>query len=336
MGRVDVADFGTLAAPGVVRFERLLPGPIERVWAFLTEPEKRERWLAGGEMQVHVGGRVELRFRHVDLSPIAAPTPDRFASSVEGSTLHGSVTACEPPHLLAFTWGEGKERPSEVTFELQAIGDGVRLTVTHRRLGDEPAVWANVAGGWHTHLAILEDRLHDRVPQPFFAAFEPIEAAYLERFRPEGVGMSPDGAAASLRIVRRFAVAPEVVFEALTVPEAMRVWWTEQTTFAIDLRVGGRWTIVRREGDQTFVAEGEYLEVDPPHRLRYTFGMPQFSPNRDTIAVEIAPEGTGCVVVFEQSGVDIASELRDLAAGERPASEAGWQKGFDLMEAAWA
>mgnify|MGYP002620225440 FL=1 len=322
--------FGTLLESGVVRFERLLPGPIERVWAYLTEPEKRARWLAGGEMELRVGGRVELRFRHADLSPIAAPTPERFAESAEGSSVPGTVTACDPPRRLAFTWGEGGDRWSEVTFELEAVTEGVRLTVTHRRLGDEPAVWANVAGGWHTHLAILEDRLHGRVPQAFFPAFEPIEAAYVERF-----GASADRERETLRIVRRFDVAPEVVFEALTVPEAMRVWWTEQTTFDLDLRVGGRWTIERREGDQTFVAEGEYLEVEPPLRLRYTFGMPQFSPNRDTISVEIAPEGAGCVVVFEQSGVDIASELRALAPGERSASEAGWQQGFDLMEAAW-
>lgn len=330
-----MADFGTLLESGVVRFERLLPGPIERVWAYLTEPEKRARWLAGGGMELRVGGRVELRFRHADLSPIAAPTPDRFAESAEGSCVPGTVTACEPPHRLAFTWGEGGDRWSEVAFELEAVNEGVRLTVTHRRLGDEPATWANVAGGWHTHLAILEDRLHGRVPQPFFAAFEPIEKAYLERFGSRRVGAAADGAPEALRIVRRFDVAPQVVFDALTVPEAMRVWWTEQTTFDIDLRVGGRWTIERQEGDQTFVAEGEYLEVEPPTWLRYTFGMPQFSPNRDTISVEIAPEGAGCVVVFEQSGVDIASELRELAPGEPSASEAGWQQGFDLMEAAW-
>ena len=63
--------------------------------------------------------------------------------------------------------------------------------------------------------------------------------------------------------------------------------------------------------------------------------MPQFSPSRDTVSVEIAPEGAGCAVVFEQSGVDIAGELGDLAPGERSASEALWQQGFDLMGAAW-
>jgi uncharacterized protein YndB with AHSA1/START domain len=169
-------------APGTVRFERTLPGPVERVWAFLTEAEKRALWLAGGAMELRVGGRVELRFRHGDLSPIAAPTPARFAAYEEGDSLRGTVTACEPPHLLAFTWGEGKERPSEVTFELEAAGGDVRLTVTHRRLGDDRAVLANVAGGWHTHLAILADRLQGRVPQPFFVAFEVIEARYVASF----------------------------------------------------------------------------------------------------------------------------------------------------------
>ena len=102
--------FGTLLESGVVRFERLLPGPIERVWADLTEPEKRARWLAGGEMELRVGGRVELRFRHADLSPVAAPTPERFAERAEGSSVPGTVTACDPPRRLAFTWAEGGDR----------------------------------------------------------------------------------------------------------------------------------------------------------------------------------------------------------------------------------
>lgn len=177
-----MADFGTLVAPGSVRFERILPGPIERVWSYLTDPDKRARWLAGGAMQLEVGGSVDLWFKHDDLSPVEAPTPERFAGSKEGSSLRGTVTECAPPHRLAFTWGDGEEHPSEVTFELETVGDGVRLTLTHRRLGDDRKVWANVSGGWHTHLAILDDVLSDRVPQPFFAVFEEIEAAYAGRY----------------------------------------------------------------------------------------------------------------------------------------------------------
>jgi uncharacterized protein YndB with AHSA1/START domain len=44
--------YGTIIAPNTIRFERLLPGPIERVWAYLTDPEKRAKWLASGPMDL--------------------------------------------------------------------------------------------------------------------------------------------------------------------------------------------------------------------------------------------------------------------------------------------
>lgn len=39
-------EFGVVTEPGTVRFERVLPGPIERVWAYLTESEKRRSYSA--------------------------------------------------------------------------------------------------------------------------------------------------------------------------------------------------------------------------------------------------------------------------------------------------
>jgi uncharacterized protein YndB with AHSA1/START domain len=140
----------------------------------------------------------------------------------------------------------------------------------------------------------------------------------------------------SLRIVRTFDVVPEVVFDAFTKPEALRVWWTDKTTFDIDLRIGGRWTIIRKEGDVTYTATGEYLEVERPHRIRYTYTMPQFSPNTDVITIDIISKGkVGSQVTFVESGPDIAKELQALPPGSISESEKGWQQGFDLMEAAW-
>jgi len=71
-------DYGTVLSPTEVRFERLLPGPIETVWAFLTDSKKRGEWFASGPMEPWVGGKVTLRFKHSDLSPHKAPPPDRF------------------------------------------------------------------------------------------------------------------------------------------------------------------------------------------------------------------------------------------------------------------
>ena len=140
----------------------------------------------------------------------------------------------------------------------------------------------------------------------------------------------------SLKIVRRFTAASEAVFDAFTLPEAMRVWWTDDTVFEIDLRVGGRWTISREENGMSLTMTGEYLEVDRPRRVRYTIGMPDFSPGFDVVTIDIADDGDGgCVVTFEQTGSEIAAELEALAPGDVSESEKGWQQGFDLMEAAW-
>ncbi len=138
-----------------------------------------------------------------------------------------------------------------------------------------------------------------------------------------------------LKIVRQFNVAPDIVFDAFTDPEAMRVWWTDETTFDFDLRVGGHWKIVRTEGEMIFTMLGEFLEVDRPRRLRYTIAMPQFSPNSDMVTIDIAEIGDGCEMTFVQSGKDIAAELQDLEQGSISESEKGWQQGFDLMAAAW-
>lgn len=175
-----MSEFGVATGPTELRIERLLPGPIERVWEYLTDPVKRGTWLATGPMELVAGGRVELKFRHSDLSPVKETPPERFMA-LEGSTEHGRITACEPPYLLSFDWDEGPGNdPSEVTFALSAQGDDVLLTLTHRRLGSRDLM-VMVASGWHTHLDILVDHASGRVPKPYWSAFMPNMAAYEQR-----------------------------------------------------------------------------------------------------------------------------------------------------------
>ena len=140
----------------------------------------------------------------------------------------------------------------------------------------------------------------------------------------------------SLRFERQFNVAPEIVFDTLTNPELMKIWWGENVKFDIDLRVEGKWTIIRYENDAEYIATGVYLDVERPRRLKYTYAMPQFSANTDIITIQIEGNRSGCTIVFEQAGDDIADELRALQQGDVSASEAGWQQGFDLMLAAWS
>ncbi|MBX9589037.1 MAG: SRPBCC family protein [Hyphomonadaceae bacterium] len=172
--------YATVAGPDTVRLERTLPGPIERVWAYLTEPEKRAKWLAGGPMDLRVGGAVELRFLHADLSAEKA-VPERFKKLECGHIMAGRVTHCEPPRLLAYTWGDEAGKDGEVSFELTERGAEVLLILTHRRLPGRKGM-ISVAGGWHAHVGILEDILHGHAPRGFWSTHATLEAEYERRF----------------------------------------------------------------------------------------------------------------------------------------------------------
>jgi hypothetical protein len=95
-GREPDDEYGELTEPETFRIERLLPGPIERVWSYLTEPEKRKRWFGAGPMELRAGGRVKLQFKFSELS--AEKTPPTKGDECE---IPGRVTRCDPPRLAA-------------------------------------------------------------------------------------------------------------------------------------------------------------------------------------------------------------------------------------------
>ncbi len=158
---------GVIVEPGTVRFRRIFPGPIERVWAYLTESDKRAKWLAAGEMEPRAGASLELHFDHDSLSQDQSPVPERFREGGCGSVTSHDVVRYEPPRLLSLTWGGGADGPSEVTFELTPQGDKVLLVLTHRRLAGR-TMMVDVASGWHSHLAILTERVNGQEPAASF------------------------------------------------------------------------------------------------------------------------------------------------------------------------
>jgi len=164
----------TLIEPGTLKVERLLPGPMDRAWAYLTESKKRATWFAGGEFDLRVGGRIEMQFDHATLSSDkVAPEKHKGATHAK---FKGAITRLEPGRLLAFTWDMGGMN-SEVTFELQPRGKDVLLLVTHRRLeGREMTVM--VASGWDVHTGILADVLNGVAPRPFWSTHGNLEKEY--------------------------------------------------------------------------------------------------------------------------------------------------------------
>jgi len=168
---------GQVMPPDSIRFERRLPGPIERVWSYLTDSEKRGTWLASGPMDLRPGGRADLQFQHANITDHPEPAPERFKCHDSGVGHECRVVRCEAPRLLTLAWSHGSKASSEVTFELSPAGQEVLLVLTHRRLPDRDEMRL-VSGGWHTHLAILEDELSRRERRAFWSNFERAEAEY--------------------------------------------------------------------------------------------------------------------------------------------------------------
>lgn len=152
------ADYGVVSAPQTVRIQRLLPGPIERVWSYLTEGELRRQWLAAGDMQLQEGAPFELVWRNDELTDPPGQRPDGFGDE---HRMQSRITELDPPRRLAFTWGEGG---GDVTFDLEPKGDQVLLTVVHRGISDR-ANLLMIGAGWHVHLDLLVNRANGGTAQ---------------------------------------------------------------------------------------------------------------------------------------------------------------------------
>ncbi|MDN2566430.1 SRPBCC family protein [Aquibium sp. A9E412] len=171
--------YGVATASDTVRLERRLPGPAERIWAYLTQPDKRRQWLADGTMDLRPGGTARLVFRHANFTDEDPPARYR-AMNETGVACEGRILECDPPRVLAMTWpGDGES--SVVRFELFPDGDRTLLVITHSRLADGDAM-ANVSSGWHAHLAVLAAVLAGAPTPPFWSRITALEADYRERF----------------------------------------------------------------------------------------------------------------------------------------------------------
>jgi uncharacterized protein YndB with AHSA1/START domain len=100
---------------GRVRFERVLPFPIDEVWAAITEPDRLGDWwppmAASITVDLREGGLIAFEWPGVDLP-----------------AMEFTILRLEPPTLLEHTHtGPG----SWLRWELEAIEEGTRLRATY-------------------------------------------------------------------------------------------------------------------------------------------------------------------------------------------------------------
>ena len=123
-----------------LRFERHLGHPVSTVWDALTQPDLLIKWLAEAtSVDLRPGGDFCLAFTHYP------------------SVTQGKITRIEEYALLEYTWHEGQESDSLLTWELLPQGpDACLLILTHARIVKAAP---DFGAGWHTHLDLLVEVL---------------------------------------------------------------------------------------------------------------------------------------------------------------------------------
>ncbi|TNE34345.1 MAG: SRPBCC family protein [Alphaproteobacteria bacterium] len=167
--------YGQLIEPASIQIQRLLPGPIERIWTYLTESDKRRKWLAAGEMEMKAGSSFTLTWRNDELTSPAGERPETMSAE---HSMQSQITELEPPKKISFTWGT----TGGVTFELEPRGDKVLLTVTHYRAPDH-SILLGFSTGWHAHLDVLVAVVNGEEPEPFWDHFKALRKEYERRLR---------------------------------------------------------------------------------------------------------------------------------------------------------
>jgi uncharacterized protein YndB with AHSA1/START domain len=128
----------------VLRFERYLAHPIERVWAALTERGELVSWWGEAEVDLIEGGRFTMRWLNTD-------------EHGDGVVMHATITRLEPPNLLEMRG----DVHGVLRWELHPDGNGTVLTFSSTL--DLPEEYRTVVlAGWHYHLDALAEALDGR------------------------------------------------------------------------------------------------------------------------------------------------------------------------------
>lgn len=160
-----------------LRFTRVLPHPVERVWSAITEPEHLAQWFPSTiEGERRAGAPLRFTFPGDIVDPI-----------------DGEMLAFEPPRLMELRWG-----PDVLRFELRPRSDGTELTLLD--VLEERGKATRDGTGWHTCLDALTASLSgEGAPREHLGRWEELQPRYAERFGPEASTIGPPEGLASER-----------------------------------------------------------------------------------------------------------------------------------------
>jgi uncharacterized protein YndB with AHSA1/START domain len=130
----------------------------------------------------------------------------------------------------------------------------------------------------------------------------------------------PSGGSGETLVVRRFIPVPrERVFAAWLDPASLAQWMqpgeATDATAEVDPRVGGKFRIVMLHGREEFEHTGEYLTIQPPARLSFTW----ISKATDHKATEVTIE-----FLDRPGGTEVVLTHRRLPASQIESHRSGW------------
>ncbi|MGH3977641.1 MAG: SRPBCC family protein [Pseudonocardiaceae bacterium] len=275
----------------VLRIERRLAHPPEKVWRALTEPAQLSQWypFRVSEMDLRTGGKI------------------RFDDG-QGTTMGAVITELDPPRVFAFSEHAPAEMVREsddlVHFELRPEGEGCLLIFTHT-FDDRPAA-ASYATGWHGCLDAL-DMLLDGRPVEWPDSMVERYEAYVEAF-----GLAEGSAELT-------SDGWQVRFERQLIQQPIdKVWATLSSAPAAPV-VGGPVPQGFTTGE---IPAAAVTAVDAPTLLEYGWQVEDRPAGR--VRWELSDGPGGARIVLTQTG---PGEL----AEERSTALAAWQTHIELL-----
>jgi uncharacterized protein YndB with AHSA1/START domain len=125
-----------------------------------------------------------------------------------------------------------------------------------------------------------------------------------------------------LEVTRRIAARPETVFSYFTDSERYQQWFGVDAE--LDPRPGGLFRVTTGGRSRT-VARGEYLQVEPPRRLVFSWGwenadglpegLPELMAGSSTVEVSLVADGDGTILRLRHSGLPTNASCQWHAAG---------------------
>ena len=293
----------TIGADGsqIVRFERFVPRPADKVWAALTDPALLRLWLSDAEIDPRVGGKYVIHWRGMD------------------EVMTGVITVFEPARALEHTWFEKDAPNCRVRWDIEPAPGGCTLTLTHTAPAEVDAI--GFLGGWDGFDESIPRALDGEYVEFDGMRWRELDAAYRAKYgRDRGV----PGRVASVRFERVLPGPVTRVWDHLTKTALLPGWFGADSS--IEPRLGGAVSLMGGH------IRGTITQWGPPLRLAYTWNV--FNPGDGGDAPSAYPESY-LSFTLEDWGETVFLTLTHLPILERfeKQNAMGWHTMLDILGA---